>query len=298
MSRHDPPACSVSVGGGPLVRGGRAARARRRAPRGVHRLQPHDVGAGGRSALERHLGDRSNRRRLSLAGYRRRPDSIRWRPVRSWEALGLPPLPGVAVRAVSSSRDGSVWLGFGAPGGVVRLQKGELRHYGPGEGLEEGAVTMLFEHPDGTLWAGNPTRPVQPGRTIAGNGSTMACRQTAVYTAYVDKSGGFLVGTALGTFRRSPGENRFERTGAFSETVQGISEDALRHGLGERSDCRFSKASRTRDARAFRRRKRAAAGSLHDRRGNLWVGTFGQGPLARAARSEQADRRPSRRRRR
>src|SRR5687767_13589000 len=49
----------------------------------------------------------------------------------SWDALGLPPLPGVAVRAMSISRDGSLWLGLGGRGGVVRLQQREIRRYGP-----------------------------------------------------------------------------------------------------------------------------------------------------------------------
>ena len=48
-------------------------------------------------------------------------DGVRFVP---WEALGLPPLPSVAVRALSSTRDGSVWFGFGAPGGVIRLHRG------------------------------------------------------------------------------------------------------------------------------------------------------------------------------
>src|SRR6185503_16182 len=44
-------------------------------------------------------------------------DGVRFVP---WEDLGLPPLPNVPVRSVSSTRDGSVWFGLGAPGGLVR----------------------------------------------------------------------------------------------------------------------------------------------------------------------------------
>src|SRR5580765_454469 len=126
-------------------------------------------------------------------------DGVRFVP---WETLGLPPLTNVAVRALSSTRDGSVWFGFGAQGGIIRLHGQEVRRYGPNEGLEEGAVTMLFEHPDGTLWAGNQR----------GLYSLVANRwerfeeglpATAVYSGYVDKSGSFLVGTAMGTFRRN-----------------------------------------------------------------------------------------------
>ena len=55
-------------------------------------------------------------------------DGVRFVP---WEALGVPPLPGGAVRALTSTRDGSLWFGFGGQGGVIRLQNGQIRHYGP-----------------------------------------------------------------------------------------------------------------------------------------------------------------------
>ena len=199
-------------------------------------------------------------------------DGVRFVP---WETLGLPPLTNVAVRALSSTRDGSVWFGFGAQGGVVRLHGGEVRHYGPNEGLEEGAVTMLFEHPDGTLWAGNQR----------GLYSLVANRwerfedglpATAVYSAHVDRSGSFLVGTAMGTFRRNPGERHFERAGISSEAVQGISEDGS--GTLWVSD-QIVGFRRLQESGAPVHSTERARGSrlLHDRRGNLWVGTFSRG---------------------
>ncbi len=144
----------------------------------------------------------------------------------SWEALGLPPLPSVAVRALSSSRDGSLWFGFGAPGGVVRLQQGRAPPLRPPGGVggrrRHDALRASRRHALG----GNPRglHSLVANRWERFDDGVPA---TAVYTAYVDRSGSFLVGTALGTFRRSPGENRFEQTGAFSETVQGISEDGF-----------------------------------------------------------------------
>ena len=193
----------------------------------------------------------------------------------SWEALGLPPLPNVPVRALSSSRDGSVWFGFGAQGGVIRLHKGEVLHYGPNEGLEEGAVMMLFEHPDGTFWAGSQRglyRLVE-NRWERFEGGLPAA---AVHAAYVDRSGSFLVGTAKGTFRRNPGQNRFEQADTFSEAVEDISEDRFGTlwvsdqivGFRQLHD-RGMPTPSTEKARGSR--------LLHDRRGNLWVGTFSRG---------------------
>ena len=199
-------------------------------------------------------------------------DGVRFVP---WDELGLPPLPSVAIRALSSARDGSVWFGFGAPGGVMRLHKGEVQHYGASEGLEGGAVTMLFEHPDGTLWAGNPRglHRLVANRWEQFNEGVPA---TAVYTAYLDRSGSFLVGTALGTFRRAPGETTFEQTGAFSETVQGISEDGFGTVWVSDQIVGFRRLHERRMPVHFTEEARGSP-LLHDRRGNLWVGTLGRG---------------------
>jgi signal transduction histidine kinase/ligand-binding sensor domain-containing protein len=193
----------------------------------------------------------------------------------TWAALGLPALPGVAVRALTSARDGSLWFGFGAQGGVVRLQRGAIRHYGPGEGLEGGAVTALFEHPDGTLWAGN-----QRGlyRLAADRWERVEAGvpATVVYTAYVDRHGGFLVGTAVGTFRRGPGQDRFEEVGTFSDAVQGISEDAF-GTLWVSDEIVGFRTLHDGGMPAPSTEKARGSRLLRDRRGNLWVGTLGRG---------------------
>src|SRR5688572_30743071 len=134
---------------------------------------------------------------------------------------------------------------------------------------------MLFEHPDGTLWAGN-SRGLHGLVANRWERFDDGVPATPVYTAHVDKGGGFMVGTAMGTYRRNPGEKRFERTGAFSETVQGISEDSFGTLWVSDQIVGFRRLHERRMPVHF---AEGARGSplLHDRRGNLWVGTSGRG---------------------
>lgn len=191
------------------------------------------------------------------------------------EAVGLPALAKVPVRAVCSARDGSVWFGFGGQGGVSRLRKGQVHEYGPSEGLGEGIVNMLFEHPDGSIWAGNE----QGLFSFDGHRwqrSEDGVPPIPVHTAFVDSRGGFLIGTARGVFRRDSGQVTFKRADLLGDTVRSITEDRFGTiwvsdeivGLRALPDARFPihPIEHVRGSRL-----------LHDRQGNLWAGTFARG---------------------
>ena len=243
MSSNDPSACSVSRGGGPFVRGGLAARRGSRASGSVYRLQPRHVGTSGRSPRKHHLGDRSNRGRLSLAGYGRRPGSIRWRPVRSVGGARAPPavqrrrsrggdLPGreCLVRVRRSGRRGP---SAKRPDTALRPPRGA------GGRRRHDAVRASRRHPLG--W--KPPRTVQPGRRTLGTARGWAaggpcphslCRPERRLSR---RHGGGHV----------PSKSRTEAFRAGGHTFRGRSghqPGPLGHTLGKRSDCGFSKASR------------------------------------------------------
>jgi len=73
----------------------------------------------------------------------------------SWRTRASTPLPEAPVRALLAGRDGSIWLGFGEPGGVSRLLNGEIQNYGREQGLPAGAITMLVQERDGSISAAN-----------------------------------------------------------------------------------------------------------------------------------------------
>ncbi|HVH26685.1 MAG TPA: two-component regulator propeller domain-containing protein [Vicinamibacterales bacterium] len=192
------------------------------------------------------------------------------------EELGLPAPAKGPVRALLSARDGSIWFGYAGQGGVTRLHKGRVQHYGPNEGLDPIAVTLLFEHPAGVVWAGNE-RGLYRLESDRWQRSDEGVPATPVYHAHVDTAGRFLVSTAMGVFRRNPGQSRFEPAGVLSEPVRGLGEDSSGTvwvsdevvGFRELHQRRAFTHSIDDQARGSR--------LLYDRHGNLWVGTFGRG---------------------
>jgi signal transduction histidine kinase/ligand-binding sensor domain-containing protein len=198
------------------------------------------------------------------------------------EALWPIDLVRAPIRVLHISRDGTLWVGYNGAGGISRIAHGEARNFGPAQGLSAGPVTMLFEEDAGKVWAGNRDglfafagdrwHQVGPG-LIPG----------PVYTAHVDRTGQMLVGTVEGLFRRAPGSDEFVRLGAGDAAssrlrdaeVRDISEDQL--GRLWLSDSVFGFRELSERRPGERHHKGRGAPLLHDHRGNMWVGTYGQG---------------------
>lgn len=190
-----------------------------------------------------------------------------------WQSQGPTRLPEAPVRAICASRDGSIWLGFGEPGGVSRLKDGAIQNFGPGDGLALGVITMLVEEPDGTIWAGN-----RAGLYTFVNERWQSVGQglptSVIYSTLADRSGRRLVATADGVFQREPDQSSFRRLEGFQGAVRGIVQDPLGRVWVADPIVGFSGL----EGRRGRSADRGNGSSLfHDSKGNLWVGTFGQG---------------------
>lgn len=193
-----------------------------------------------------------------------------------WEPDGLTPLPKASVRSVSTTRDGSIWVGFGEPGGVSRITKRNVRNYGESDGIGLGAVTTLFEDAGGNVWAGNRSglyRFAEDRWEPAGAGLPTGA---VLYSAYVDRRGEFFVATPSGAFRRTAGQSRFRNAERVDRVVRHLAEDT--DGRLWVSDPVIG-FRRLNDPDMPTRAAEKGQGSrlLRDSRGNLWVGTFGQG---------------------
>src|SRR4051794_24721621 len=53
-------------------------------------------------------------------------DGVRFVP---WSAIGSTALPSVSIRAIEAGADGSVWVGFGDNGAIVRITGATQRSY-------------------------------------------------------------------------------------------------------------------------------------------------------------------------
>ena len=88
-----------------------------------------------------------------------------------WGTHGEPALPVRSVPALIGAHDGSLWIGFGNPGGVSRFRNGQIVHYSERDGLPRGAIAALIEDRHGTRLGGWRRRAVAiRGRSLGADG--------------------------------------------------------------------------------------------------------------------------------
>ena len=198
----------------------------------------------------------------------------------SWEALGGTALPHLTVRALRVTDDGSLWVGFGATGGIARVRGKVARIYNDAEASRIGGVTSIEEDRAHTVW-------------VAGSGGLFRLKQDrweklgaanglpeeGATSAYVDSSHTLWIGTSAGLYWRPEAtEENFQEIEPSDDPVRvlSISEDLTGRIwmsdplLGFRTvGYRPIPARNTEAGRGYR--------VLHDRVGNLWVATIGQG---------------------
>jgi signal transduction histidine kinase len=191
----------------------------------------------------------------------------------AWAEIGDALLPASPVHALLVDRDGSLWAGFDH--GEIRHLSERHLHDVPPLPDSRGAVTDFAQDADGAIWVvsnrvlyrleddGNWTRVTLPWPS----------REGLVLQPYVGHNGDLWIATRWGVFRRRSGTETFELLSR--EYVFSISEDPA------------GQIWTTDIARGFTRLGAPIEGSaaiegagyrvMHDRKGNLWVATFGKG---------------------
>jgi signal transduction histidine kinase/sugar lactone lactonase YvrE len=198
----------------------------------------------------------------------------------SWEGLGGQPLPRLPIRALFVTPSGTLWVGFGGSGGLARIDNRAVTTFVASEGVESiGAVTSIVEDHEGTAWASAATGlyHLEQSRWVHA-GTADGLPQEGAVNAFVDRAGALWVSTLEGLYRRDKAssgpfqrvEPSFDpqRTVSLSEGPDGRlwATDSLVgfREVGLKPDARGHEGGR-----GFR--------LLHDRDGNLWVATIGQG---------------------
>jgi signal transduction histidine kinase/ligand-binding sensor domain-containing protein len=197
----------------------------------------------------------------------------------AWNAIGDAPLPAAPVRALCVTSRGSVLVGL-ADGGIREIHNGTMTEV-TRMGLRTAeAVTELVEDRAGTLWM-VANRELH---TLRGDGARGGARwqkvelpwrfrEGLVLQPYVSRNGDLWIATRWGVFHRAASHDAFELVS--TEYVWGIHED----GSGAMWTTDIAAGYRRLGAPAAPRHPFEGAGYrlTHDRRGNLWVATFGEG---------------------
>ena len=96
------------------------------------------------------------------------------------------------------------------------------------DGVAGAAIMVIIEDAAGTVWAGGEKGLLRFDQDRWQQwGSSEGLPDTAVYSAFVDRSGGFYVGAATGIFRRAADERRFSQL----EVIDADNEEPTEPGL-------------------------------------------------------------------
>jgi len=200
----------------------------------------------------------------------------------TWSPRGETRLPVGAVTALVSARDRSLWIGVSGRMPLGRIKDGKLTLFGERDGLPERSLTLsLLEDHEGTIWVGTIhglfRRHGESWQRIGEDDGLGDVSTTAIYE---DSRKRIWVATVNGVFRKDPDGDRFEQIDVItlsSNVWQGFTEDAT--GTVWMSD--FNEGFRVPGVTTPHHRQKPLRGwgveLLHDSRGNLWVGTQGQG---------------------
>jgi signal transduction histidine kinase len=198
----------------------------------------------------------------------------------TWEALGGQPLPRLPIRALLVAPGGTLWVGFGGSGGVARIDNRTVTTYVNPQGAETtGAVSSVQLDSGGALWASAASGLYR----LANDGWTRISAVDGLpddgpASAFIDRAGALWVSTPEGLFRRpTPTEGPFQQVEPSIDPLRTLSLDEDAEGRIWATDpvAGFRLLNGPRSARGTD----AGRGYrlLHDRDGNLWVATIGQG---------------------
>ena len=198
-----------------------------------------------------------------------------------WQAKPGQGLPGKSIQSLSTSRDGSLWIGMRV--GLARLKDGNLEEFTTQDGLSAGAVTAIAEDQNGVIWVG--TYGYESGglsrldhgrltRTAPPDGPSAS----GVSDIHSDRRGRLWIGRHDGLFlwdaRTVTPKQQWASTEIVSiaETPEGTLWLASPKGLLKYSKQQVETKTLLPRGSGVKTRR-----VLVDRDGGLWIGTLGQG---------------------
>jgi signal transduction histidine kinase/ligand-binding sensor domain-containing protein len=186
-------------------------------------------------------------------------------------------LPSGPVHAIVGSHDGSIWVGIGGGGGVVRIHRGQIIKYSTAEGAPPGVAAMIQDR-QGAIWVATRRGLFK----FAGNRWTLVGKSegydgTEAFSLYEDRAGHLWVGSASGIYKKT--KDVFELVDEATTNVQSLTEDASGNIWvtdAQEVLMRLSTHSSPQHERAIRL-PTGAWRVMRDSRGQIWAAAFGGG---------------------
>ncbi|HEY1307249.1 MAG TPA: two-component regulator propeller domain-containing protein [Vicinamibacterales bacterium] len=186
-------------------------------------------------------------------------------------------LPNGPIHALVGSPDGGIWIGFGGGGSVVRILRGRVTRYSPGDGAPPG-VTAMIQDRQGAIWVAARRglyRFFNNHWSLIGDAE--GYNGAEAFSLYEDRAGRVWAGTASGVFRRE--REKFELVDRGETNVQSLTEDAA-GGIWVSDSVEILKKLSTHAAPRHGREIRLPAGAwrlMRDGRNQIWAAAFGGG---------------------
>ena len=186
-------------------------------------------------------------------------------------------LPSGPVHAIVGSHDGSIWVGFGGGGGIVRIHRGQMVRYAPSDGAPPGVAAMIQDR-QGVIWVASRRGLFRflNGRWTA-LGTADGLSGAEAFSLYEDRAGRLWTGTASGVYQRK--KDTFELVDATETNVQSLVEDAS-GAIWVTDSQEVIKRLSTHSAPQHDRKIRLPTGAwrlMRDGHGQIWAAAFGGG---------------------
>jgi signal transduction histidine kinase/ligand-binding sensor domain-containing protein len=188
-------------------------------------------------------------------------------------------LPSGPIHALIGAPDGSLWIGFGGGGSVVRMLHGQITRYTPANGAPPG-VTGMIQDRQGAIWVAATRglfRFFDNRWTVMGQADGYSGAEA--FSLYEDRAGRLWVGTATGVYRRT--NDTFELIDREADNVQSLTEDG-NGSIWVSDSLEIVKKLSTHAAPHHGREIRLPASAwrlLRDSRNQIWAAAFGGGLL-------------------
>ncbi|HBZ46832.1 MAG TPA: hypothetical protein DEO93_06070, partial [Stenotrophomonas sp.] len=190
--------------------------------------------------------------------------------------------PATSVSTLYAAHDGGLWVGF-RYGGVSRVERTGVHHYGSAAGLPTSTVFRFAEDGEGRLWAATFTGPLfLQGQRWVRPTQAMGYPGRQARTLFTDREGTLWIATEAGMVLLRRGASAFERVPARVGRVSQIAQAPDGAIWVAEADGGVRPLSGQGDAVE-------SAGLLFDRDGVLWATTLGTGLVRRSPQRNQAE---------